>query len=250
MSTPLSFLNNVEVKARTLSSTVADKIQDLIVSRQFGVGDRLPSERDLATMLAVSRNVVREATKILAERGLVTIQSGSGVYVTAMEPSVISRHVGIYVQRQQVSIGQLYETRWILEVKNARLAALKASPDVLSVLEQCIDEGTEHLSEPALFSSLDVRFHKQLAIATGNPILPLLLETITDALRAQCHLTELLPGAQENAQKHHVSIFNAVQTNNPEAAEQAMASHLRSGWEWLRRALSNPDEEVGDVSFG
>lgn len=246
--TPLS-LTGLQIKARYLPALIADQLQELIVSGQFTEGERLPSERELAARVGVSRNVIREATKLLQERGLVSILPGSGVYVTEMEPSIISRSVGLYAQRQHVSIAQLYEIRWVLEVQNARLAALKASDAMIEQLEQCLNNSSAHLREPSLFTLLDVDFHLQVATASGNPILPLLLETITDALRAQCRITEQMPGAQENAYGFHRKIFEAVRAKDVDAAGQAMAAHLRSSWEWLLRAIDNPREEIGEMSF-
>ncbi|GAB4575382.1 MAG: FCD domain-containing protein [Anaerolineae bacterium] len=232
-----------------LPSIVAQQLEDLIVNQVFEVGERLPAERDLALQLGVSRNALREAVKVLEERGLLEVRTGSGIYVTEIDATPLTRSVTLYVKSQQVSIHHVYQTRWILETQNARLAALHATEDDLAALRACIARSEAHVHEPSLFTPLDVEYHMQLARASHNPVLPLLLETITDALRDQCRLTEQLPGAQENALSYHRRILQAIEAHDDEAAYRAMDDHIRNGWEWLRRALSNPREEIGPSDF-
>ena len=228
-----------------LTTSVAQEVEAMVVNQQYRVGDRLPAERELAQQLGVSRNVLREATKLLEERGLLEVRMGSGVYVTEVGASPLTRSVMLYVKSQQVSIYHVYETRWILETQNARLAAHQARAEDITALRTCIQKSREHVGQPHLFTPLDIEFHRLLARASQNPVLPLLLETITDALREQCHMTERLPGAQENALSHHMSILAAVEAGDEEAACQAMDSHIASGWEWLMRSISNPIAEIG-----
>lgn len=237
----------MRIKKQHLSEQVADQIQEMILQRQYQVDDRLPSERDLATSLGVSRNVVREAIKLLQERGLVSVQSGSGVYICAQEAEMVSRSVGLYVRRQAISIAHVFEVRWILEVENARLAAHKITPENIAILAECLDRSEQYLNDPKTFSSLDVEYHRLLAEATGNPVLPLLLDTITDALGAQIQMTSGLPGAQANALRHHRMIFEAVKSQNATDAQNAMINHLKDSWDWLLKL--NPDYEIGDFTL-
>jgi DNA-binding FadR family transcriptional regulator len=237
----------MRIKKQHLSEQVADQIQEMILQRQYQIDERLPSERDLATSLGVSRNVVREAIKLLQERGLVTVQSGSGVYICAHEAEMVSRSVGLYVRRQDISIAHMFEVRWILEVENARLAAHKVKSADIELLEDCLDRSEKSLSDPATFTQIDVEYHRLLAVVTGNPVLPLLLDTITDSLGAQIQMTSGLPGAQENALRHHRAIFEAVKRNQPTEAQNAMINHLKDSWDWLLKL--NPDYEIGDFTF-
>lgn len=237
------------VRPPDLAAVVADRLEALIVEGHYVAGQRLPSERALAGLLNVSRNVIREGTKRLQERGLVSVQPGSGVYVTACDTASVRRSVALYVRRQQVTIAQVYEARWALEMENARLASLQASDRDRAALAANVAACQDHVSQPAIFTPLDVEFHLLLAHATGNPILPLLLETITSALHDHCRLTENLPGAQHNALMHHSRILAAVQAQDAAAAQAAMREHLHSGWAWLLRVVTNPQEEIGEISL-
>jgi DNA-binding FadR family transcriptional regulator len=193
--------------------------------------------------------VIREALKLLQERGLVQVQSGSGVFVTALDSSALARSVGLFVRRSKVSIAEVYEIRWLLEVENVRFTALRASDADMAALKDCLERSIAHVNEPRPFTQLDIEFHMLLARASQNAVLPLLLETITGALREQCHITETLPGAQANALMHHRRIFEAVAARNVEAAQSAMSDHLRNSWEWLLRGLENPPAEIGKITF-
>ena len=70
------------VPRRRLTEEIAHQIEQLILSGELRVGDRLPPERELAAQLQVSRNILREAVSVLAQKGLVEVQAGSGTYVT------------------------------------------------------------------------------------------------------------------------------------------------------------------------
>ncbi|MFQ3647313.1 MAG: FadR/GntR family transcriptional regulator [Anaerolineae bacterium] len=225
------------VKKQHLSELVADKLQTMIIQREYELNDRLPSERDLAKQLNVSRNVVREAIKLLQERGMVKVQSGSGVYISAQESETISRSVGLYVQRQNVSVTHVFEVRWILETENARLAAQRAIAQDIQLLDDCLRRSKDAMEDPVLFTSLDIEFHRLLALSTGNPVLPLLLDTIVDTLSDHINRTSNLPGAQENAFRHHTAIFDAVRRHNPEEARAAMVAHLESSRVWLSKVI-------------
>jgi DNA-binding FadR family transcriptional regulator len=242
-------LTTADVRPQYLSSQVADRLQELIVNQQFRVGERLPAERTLAARLGVSRAVIREALKLLQERGLVSVQSGSGVFVTAMDSSVLARSVGLFVRRGRVSIAEIYEIRWLLEVENVRFATLRATDADVTALESCLERSAALVREPSTFTTLDIEFHMLLARASQNAVMPLLLETITGALEEQCQITETLPGAQANALIHHRRIFAAVKARNVEAAHLAMSDHLRNSWEWLLRGLGNPPDDIGQITF-
>jgi len=236
-------------KKEHLSARVAKQIQDKILEGYFAVDTRLPAERNLAELLGVSRNIVREATKVLQERGLVQVQSGSGVYVCAKEPQVIARSMDLFVRRQQITIAQLYEARWIIEIQTARLAAERATSADLKLLADCIKQSQVLPDGSPALSGLDVKFHYILAQTTHNPTLPLLLEPLTESLERQCDMTAHLPGAKQNALYHHERIYQAVAERDAQGAYVAMSDHLQSSWAWLLRVMDKSPEEIGSISF-
>src|SRR5690349_10707602 len=112
-----------KIERRPLSERVASEIEESIITGTFRVGSQLPSEQRLADQFGVSRNVVREAFKVLRERGLIEIQNGSGAYVRRPDSGITSDALGRYIRLMgaETSIEALYETRRILEGATARL---------------------------------------------------------------------------------------------------------------------------------
>jgi len=238
-----------QLQNQSLSRQIADKIQQMVTNLELLPGHKLPSERQLAEQLQVSRNVIREATALLEERGVVSIHVGSGTYVTEASSDALTRSVSLYVQRKRISVAQLFEIRWILEVENARLAASNATPEELEAMEKTIIEMETHPEDLKKFTSADIRFHHLLAYATHNPLLPLLLESIVDLLQAQALIATALPGAEANAIKHHRNIFRAIRSKSSTLARSAMTKHLNSAWEFLLKAVKDPQEEIGEMRF-
>lgn len=234
---------------QSLSRQIADKIQQMVTNGELSSGDRLPSERQLAEQLQVSRNVVREAMVLLEERGVVSVQVGSGVYITATSTDAVNRSMSLYIQRTQISIAQLFEIRWILEVENARLAAINAKPEEITLLEETIVEMETQIDDLEKFTTADVRFHQLLAYATQNPLLPVLLDTISDLLHEQARIASASMEARKNALNHHRNIFRAVRSKSSILAHGAMTQHLSSGWEYILKAMKNPEEEIGQMRF-
>jgi GntR family transcriptional regulator, transcriptional repressor for pyruvate dehydrogenase complex len=221
----------------------------MVTSGDLKPGERLPSERELADRLQVSRNVIREASKVLEARGLVTIQTGSGVYVADVEPHTFTRSLGLYVQRAQTSVAHVFEVRWILEVETAGLAALNATTQDVAEMEIAIDEAALSIKDLDTFAAKDIHFHQLLASASHNPLLSVLLDTLADVLRDQSSRASALPGAQQNALEHHRKILRAVKSRSSMLASQAMRNHLTDGWKWIKLATVDDDEDIGVLSL-
>lgn len=238
-----------ELQDEPLSQQIAHKIQQMVTRHELRPGDRLPSERQLAEQLQVSRNVIREAIALLKDRGVVSVHTGSGIYISDVSHESVTRSVGVFVQRKQVSVAQLFEIRWILEVENARLAAVKATPEDIHALEQFLAEMEQNIDQLERFTAADMAFHRRLAQASQNPLLPVLFDTMIDLLHKQAMLATAVPGGADSALTHHRNILHAVRAKSSILARGAMSKHLASGWEFLLRAVENPEKELGEMSY-
>ncbi|MCZ7583640.1 MAG: GntR family transcriptional regulator [Deltaproteobacteria bacterium] len=138
-------LGTIRLQREQLSKQVAQQIQDNITEGKLKSGDRLPSERELAEQLQVSRTVVREAVKLLEDRGLISVNVGSGSYVVEMPPKAVSRSISLYVQQRQLSYAHLAAVRRMIEVEIAEMAARNATPEDIKGLEQAVHDAEEHL---------------------------------------------------------------------------------------------------------
>ena len=166
-----------QVERRSASQAVSDQLIALIETGDLQVGDRLPSENELAQSLGVSRPVVREALERLRALGLVVSWTGRGSFVAA-------RRVRGPLLLGQYSGADLHEVRSFLEIPGAGTAAKsRAKEDVASLLET-IDE-LERCDRPDEWVRLDALFHVKLAEATRNEVHALIVGYLRDLLVEQ-----------------------------------------------------------------
>jgi GntR family transcriptional repressor for pyruvate dehydrogenase complex len=211
-----------------LSQLVANQLEEAIISGAFDIGARLPSEQTLANQFGISRNVVREAFKILQERALIEIVSGSGAFVSQPNSDATSGALGRYIRLigMNSSIEAIYEARRILEGENARLAAKRACAQDLEKLSACLARMREHKGSIKRWSDADLDFHLIIAEATYNPFLGLLLEPLVDQLRNVISEGYMVPGAIETGLKAHIILLDCIEAKDPEGAYRAIMDHL------------------------
>ena len=111
------------VKKNNLYESIADTIEAMILDDTLKVGERLPSEAAMAESFGVSRNIIREAMKILKERHLVELRNGDGARVVKPDSSSLKDVVNRMVIMGSLSLSEIYELREALEVSAAGLAA-------------------------------------------------------------------------------------------------------------------------------
>ena len=215
-----------EIQRTTATQAVCDQLIALIESEDLGVGDRLPSENDLARSLGVSRPVVREALERLRALGLVVSQSGRGSFIaskTGRGPLLLGRY----------SARDLHDVRCLLEIPGAGIAAVARTEANVENLRRAIAR-LEKCDNPEEWVTLDAQFHVRLAEAAHNEVHALIVSYLRDLLVQQSIAASRRPGRTRSANREHRKIYEAVSAGNKHAAERAMAIHLASGrasWE-------------------
>lgn len=211
------------VEPRRLYRQIAEQIAGLIVGGEFVRGSRLPAERELATLLGVSRTSVREAVISLEIAGLVEVRVGSGIFVTAApraNDTSSDKGPGPF---------ELLNARKLVEGEIAALAALEARPADLATLEQAVARMTANVDDFAIREETDRDFHLAIAKATGNGALELVVEALWNQRaelwgRLQMHFhTEAL--ARQTI-RDHAAILAAIAARDPDAARAAMHRHV------------------------
>lgn len=213
-----------------LYELVAEEVEKAILDGQYEIGSRLPSEQNLADQFEVSRNVVREALKVLQERGLVQVLDGSGAFVAPPSSGTTTSALGRYIRLigASTAIDALYETRIALEGFNARLAAQRATSDQIAELEALVERMRTSMSDfdNGEWTSADLEFHLALARATNNPFQPLLLKPLVDQLREVIAKGFANPGATQAGLSAHEKLLTCIKNHDPESAYETMVSHL------------------------
>jgi GntR family transcriptional repressor for pyruvate dehydrogenase complex len=229
-----------EFKHDPLYEKIALHIESLVSSGKLQPGDRLPSERELAEGWGVGRGVVREAVKLLAERGLVNVLPGRGTFVSGLDPRLHSEQLSRFFRRGGHSYSDLHEVRKILEVEIAELAARRATPHEVEKMRQALEEMEANLSPltQAEFIKADKAFHAALAEATHNPVFSLFIDVLMDLLEEARFLMAETPGVPARSQACHKLIFEGVSRGDALAARQAMWQHTQQVAEDME-AISN-----------
>jgi GntR family transcriptional repressor for pyruvate dehydrogenase complex len=206
---------------------VAEHFQNAILSGKLAAGERLPSERAISNHMKVSRGVVREALGRLASLGLVTIRHGSGTRVLAPSGQPVKIGMQQLLSRPEFTLEYLAEIRLPLETTMAAMASRQRQAEHLDRLEETQRIlGDPHGSLDAHIAA-DMAFHATLAEASGNRLLPLVLEPFHQLLIATRRRTMGRFGTAF-AFKHHGHILEAVRKQDPERAAHWMRVHLEA----------------------
>lgn len=225
---------------RHLAEQIVDRIERLILNEELHIGDALPPERELAAQLRVSRNILREAIRMLVQKGLVEVRQGSGTYIVRPNFDFLRDSLDFFIRFNKSAIFDLIEARRSIEVEIADLAARRATTEDRLLIAHCLDELEKCVGSIEPYVGADVRFHAALAKAAKNEIMKLLLDSIRGSLRENIRiLVKHHPTAVSEAMVYHRRIALAVQQQNAAEARAAMGEHLES----VRRDLLELDAQ-------
>jgi GntR family transcriptional regulator, transcriptional repressor for pyruvate dehydrogenase complex len=213
-------------------------IRELIASGEFGAGDRLPKENELAARIGVSRGSLREAIRALELVGVVAARQGDGTYLTSLTPALLLDVMSIVMDfTQDESILQLLEVRRVLEPAATALAAARASEEALDEVRAAMD-AMGRARDPESLVEADAAFHSAIAHAAGNPALASLLDNLSGpTIRARVWHAIEERRAGDEAKAEHERILAALEARDPDLARAASAVHVAGVEEWLRGAL-------------
>ncbi len=234
------------------TQSVAQRIERLIVDHQFGPGDRLRPERELATQLAVSRNILREALKVLAQKGLVKVIPGHGTYVATPSPRVVTESLSVLLQLRHVSLLELCDARLLIEPELAALAAERATPEHVAALQHCVDRLYETRFDPQAHVDADLTFHSVIAQAANHSVFQPIVEAVRTLVVQSMSLGTQIPRAIDASDGHHRAIFAAIKVHDAEAARAAMWGHMAYIRDYIRRlekAASTTNTEPQDADL-
>jgi len=208
---------------KRLYRVVAMRIRDLILEEKIGPGERLPSERDLATKLNVSRASLREALIALELTGFVEVRGGSGVYVSEKldEPAPV----------QEVGLGpfEVLSARRLIEPEIAAIAARVATDKAVDAILQAAADMEAHHDNKFNCEHGDREFHLSIARATGNSALVGVIEYLWDQrgrLWHRLHEHFRTEELRKETITDHRRVVEAIVARDPVEAKRAMRAHL------------------------
>ncbi|MGO2488807.1 MAG: FadR/GntR family transcriptional regulator [Pseudomonas taetrolens] len=201
---------------RSLVDQALEQLRARINNGTWAVGQRLPTEPELAAQLNISRNTVREAMRVLAFAGLIEIRQGDGSYLRGrVDPMDTVRVLS------SCSIAQIRETRRILEVEAVGLAAKRRTDEDLQLLRQALEASAEHYhGELDTFIRCDLLFHQCLIDAAHNPALSELYRYTSNLVSSQLRQTLDIHPRRQSVFNLHGALLDAVEQQD---SQQAMA---------------------------
>ena len=213
------------VRKNKVYEEVAQQIERLIL-KKLRPGDKLPSERELAEMLKVSRSSIRDAIRGLELRGLVEPRQGAGTIVreSAVEP--LANPFAGALKRRKEMVSELLDFRKMLEPPLAARAATHASADEILEMEEILQrqEAKQSQGEPAVAE--DAEFHYSVALASGNGVVLKVLDIIMDLLRDTRERSLQVEGRPQKSLAGHRRILAAIKRHDAEGAKSAMRRHI------------------------
>jgi GntR family transcriptional regulator, transcriptional repressor for pyruvate dehydrogenase complex len=215
------------IKHNTLADGIVEQIEKLVLNRKLQVGAPLPSERELAHELQVGRQALREAMRILAQKGLVQVLPGRGTFVAQPSADFLSDSLYTYLCLNPHLVRDFLETRRVIETEAAAIAAERAPEESLIAMEKAVDDMATHIADQNRWIDADLAFHTELARATGNQVILLLTLSLRDAMRGSIHYFASTPHIVSASVDLHRNVYNAVAARQVEAARRAMREHFQ-----------------------
>lgn len=220
------------IRQKKVSEGIADQIKELIASGELAPGERIPSERDLAATLGVSRPTVREAMLALEMMGFLEAHQGGGTYVCSLtDPSSVDPLTSLLREKSPRVMQALIEARMGLESWSAFLAAKNASDDEIGAMRDLCQTMKEQAKDGGWDVDIDARFHVLITKSTHNALQIHMLNTIYAFFHTSIMvaLTEFWKreGYTELLLEQHTAILDAIVARAPQRARDAMMAHLQ-----------------------
>jgi GntR family transcriptional repressor for pyruvate dehydrogenase complex len=205
--------------------SIVDHIQRLILKGGLKAGDRLPSQRELAEQLGVSRPSLREALTILETIGLITVRAGSGVFVARSDA-----RAPIWRYADRCTPADVYEARLGLEGYAARLAATRVDEAAITRLRACAAgmQKAYEAGDVIGVAAADAEFHDLIFELCGNPMLAAMYRPVREILVESQRLPMAHRDLLGETVKEHGIILDRIISGASEEAEQAMHQHIRA----------------------
>jgi DNA-binding FadR family transcriptional regulator len=225
---------------RTGKDIISDKIAALIASGVINIDDELPSERELANALDVSRETVRGAIQILAARGVVEVSQGARTRVISTDLSGF--HVGVarHAVINSYDLETVHATRLLIERQVVSDAAEHITGDALARLRNSLRAQSDCADDPVQFLICDREFHVTIYRACGNPLLADLVTDLYTYMMDYRRRVMSRAGAISKSYQEHIAIVEALERHDRDSVLAAFGHHLDRIYTTTRQILSTP----------
>ena len=216
------------IKTSKLSDEVYNQIVSLISRGALKPGDKIPSERDLAADLKISRQSVREALNRAEVMGLIQVRQGEGSFILSSINKSLKPPLTIIIEKEAERIFEFIEIRKLIEGWCAEKAASEATSNDLKNMEEILDKMKKVASKDKQWEELDLALHLSFAKATHNVIAVHVMEALKTNFKPFFKFTKSMPRSEkiEVLWQHHFEIFTAIKNGNAQMAKKKVIDHL------------------------
>ena len=220
-------------RAASLGERVSLKLVELIESREFQEGERLPAESHLAERFGVSRPIIREALSRLRSQGLVVSRRGSGSYVQRSGASAAPAETPFGPLTSMAQVRKCFEFRAAIEGDAAYHAAQNGNAGTLAAVRAALDKLEAAMLGRLVGISSDYEFHVAIARASGNSFFAVVMLQLQTPIEFTMNLARSLSLTRTTEhmmtiQGEHVGIFRAIEAGDGESARRLMRAHLEN----------------------
>ncbi|MFF4209939.1 FadR/GntR family transcriptional regulator [Streptomyces sp. NPDC001796] len=220
---------------------VAEQLLNYIEEQKLRAGDRLPTEQGLAEILGASRNVTREAVKVLAAIGRLSVRRGAGIFVAESTGGLVDDQLSHFRPTSMEHVLMLLDYRTVIESETARRAASLATPIEVRSVRECAQSSLEaaRAADGYAFARADAAFHDAVGAAAHNVFLR---ASVANVRRFASQSDVLLfhgdaPGSLEVAAGQHLAIAEAVAAGEADLATQLMVEHIATTQSQFERKI-------------
>ena len=220
-------------KQNRIFQDVVEQIQEAILTGEFKPGDMLPSERDMKEMFQTSRGTLREALRVLEQKGFIEIRLGvtGGAMVKASMTDSLNESLGLMLRYRKISLNHLHEFRGDIEGLVTAKAAEKANKEDIKKLKKILKQANKHvkkgISQWQEFLNMDKKFHQALADISANSIYIFIHSMIHDNI--QPYYDKFLPPDDKRLKENYQDLCNilkSIENKNVEKARDYAQKHI------------------------
>lgn len=234
-----------------LSENISEQIKQLILDGTFPLGEKIPSEQELASLLGVSRNTIRDAVKLLVSKNILNIERGIGTYVS-LKPGIVDDPFGLEFMDKDKLPSYLSEIRMMIEPQITFLAAQKATIEeieelgkISSIIMHNLEKYLEDERKTEIIDLIieaDLSFHNLIYRMCRNPVLPKIFPVITKNI-FEIYTTPYFRKALVEVYKMntHYDIYLAMKENDPIKAKDLMIQHLKNPYIIIEKYKTNKE---------
>lgn len=220
-----------QAKQNRVFQDIVEQIEEAILSGKVAVGSKLPPERELKDLFNTSRGTLREALRVLEQKGLIEIKLGvnGGILVKELSSDKVTESLAMLIRSQAITIEQLSEFRIDIEGNIASLAAKRAKPENTSKIKSLLEEAKSYVEKVDwdAFIRVDQLIHLELAEISDNPIYISIQRTIQGNIFD--YYINYLPKTKELLEedlRDLTGVVDAVLLNNSELACERVRQHV------------------------